>query len=538
MFMRRLSSQVVCDYNDPVAETKQGKVRGVKLDNTYIFRGIPYAQAKRFHFPEPVTPWDGVREAITFGYVSPELNTPVPHDAYNVPHFYVPQDENCQNLNIWTPTLDKNAKKPVMVWMHGGGWFSGSSVEIYSYDGENLSAFGDVVVVSMNHRLNVLGFLDLSAYGEEYKYSANCGLADLVASLKWIHENIENFGGDPGNVTIMGQSGGGAKVLSMLQTPAADGLFHHAVMQSGGASNGRSKKEKEMALRMAELTLKYAGIDPENVKELENIHFYDLADAAAKALWVVNDQYGERFNWGPQYDGDYYMGHPLEFGFREESKHIPILCGSVFGESNANFNKPLPDTGKNTWSDEMKAQMMAEKYQDKADAILAEFKKAYPEKNTADALFIDNRSRKGVLEFVKARASVPGAAPIYSWLFNLESPWMNGVVAWHNAEEPYMFHNAEYIETAYIPGVSEKLQDQMTGAWVAFAKTGDPNHSLILQWHPVTPDHTPTMLFDREVREGMDHDTALMGLLPDPKPIFAGSGIMAAIFGIEPEVKY
>ena len=537
MFMRKLSSQVVCDYNDPVAQTTAGKVRGVKLDSTYIFRGVPYAKAKRFHFPEAPDAWEGIREAITYGYVSPELNTPVPHDAFNVPHFWVPQDEDCLNLNIWTQTLDPNAKKPVMVWMHGGGWFSGSSVEIYSYDGENLSIFGDVTVVSINHRLNVIGFLDLSAYGEEYKYSANCGLADLVEALKWINKNIANFGGDPENVTIMGQSGGGAKVLSMLQTPAADGLFHHAIMQSGGAGHNGNPKEKEMALRMAELTLKYAGIEPENVKELESIHYYDLADAAAKALWVVNNEFGTRFNWGPQTDGDYYKGHPLEFGWREESKQIPILCGSVFGESMPNF-AALPQTGKNTWDEATVMGLLTEKYGDAAREILDTFKVAYPEKNICDAYFVDNRSRKGVLKFVNDRAKVEGAAPIYSWLFNLESPWMNGVVAWHNAEEPYMFHNAQYIEAAYIPGVSEKLQDQMTGAWVSFAKTGNPNHCGIPTWDPVSADVTPTMLFDEVCRVGMDHDKKLMEILPNPDNKFSGSGIMAAIFGIEPDVKY
>jgi len=537
MIMHKLSSQVVCDYNDPVAETKYGKIRGVKIDSTYIFRGVKYADAKRFHFPTEPESWEGVKEALNYGYCCPEINTPVPHDAYNVPHFWYPQDEDCQYLNIWTQSLDKNAKKPVMVWMHGGGWFSGSSVEIYSYDGENLSIFGDVVVVSLNHRLNVLGFLDLSAYGEEYKNSANCGLADLVAALKWIHDNIENFGGDPDNVLIMGQSGGGSKVLSMLQTPAADGLFHRAVMQSGGAgSSGIDPDYKKKAQRMAELVLKYAGIEPENVKELENIHWYDLAEATAQAQWVINQE--GNFSWGPQYDGEYFFGNPLDYGWREESKHIPMLGGSVLGEFSNNFDVFLAEGSKNHWSDEEKDVLMKKWYGDKADAILDAFKKAYPTRNTADALYVDTRLRKGFLELVKSRASVEGAAPIYNWMFNLESPWMNGTMAWHNAEEPYMFHNAEYIETAYIPGVSERLQDQMAGAWVAFAYTGNPNHALLPQWDAVTPDKVPTMLFDVVTEQVVDHDKELMALLPDASKGFPGSKIMKAIFGVEPEIKY
>ena len=513
MFMRQLKSQVVCDYNDPVAETKQGKVRGLKIDSTYIFRGIKYADAKRFHFPEEVKPWEGVKEAITYGYVSPELQTNVAHDAYYVPHYYYPQDEDCQYLNIWTQSLDKNAKKPVMLWMHGGGWSTGSSIEIYSYDGENLSVFGDVVVVSLNHRLNVLGFLDLSAYGEEYKYSANCGLADLVAALKWVKENIANFGGDPGNVTIMGQSGGGAKVCSMLQTPAADGLFHKAVMQSGGSFNNRPKNEKELALKLADKVVENLGLTKETIKEIETIHYYDLAEATKAAVAEV---VGGRYMWGPQYDGDYYMGHPLEFGFREESKNVIMLNGNVWGEFNNNYVVQLAEGSKNHWDDALVRKLCEEKFGDKTDAIMEEFKKAYPEKKPVDVLFLDKRGRNACHQFTTARASVPGAAPIYNWMFNLESPWMNGVVAWHNAEEPFMFHNAEYIEPTYIPGVSEKLQDQMTGAWVAFAYTGNPNHSLIPQWPAVTPDTVNTMIFDRECRLAVNNDKELMALLPDP----------------------
>ena len=144
MYMKQLNTQVTCTYNGPVAQTKQGKLRGLKIDSTYIFRGIKYANAKRFHPPVEVEPWEGVKEAFQFGHVCCELNTPVPHDQFTVPHFFYPQNENCQYLNIWTQSLDKTAKRPVMVWLHGGGWFSGSSVELLSYDGENLSAFGDV----------------------------------------------------------------------------------------------------------------------------------------------------------------------------------------------------------------------------------------------------------------------------------------------------------------------------------------------------------------------------------------------------------
>ena len=236
MFMSKLKKQVNMNFKYPVTDTKYGKVRGIEKDDAFIFRGIKYADAQRFQMPKEVQPWDGIKDAITYACTCPELITPVAGDQQLSPHYYMPQDENCQFLNIWTQTLDSAAKNPVMVWFHGGGWYGGSSLEQYAYDGENLSSHGDVVVVSLNHRLNCLGYMDLSAYGEEYENSNLAGLADLVMALRWVKDNIASFGGDPNNVTIFGQSGGGSKVMYLMQSPEADGLYNRAIVQSGGCS--------------------------------------------------------------------------------------------------------------------------------------------------------------------------------------------------------------------------------------------------------------------------------------------------------------
>ena len=228
-----MARNFMCTKTDPVVETKAGKLRGFQLDGTYVFHGVKYADAKRFHQPTPVEPWEGIKNALAYGYVCPMLQQDQPSNELMVPHRYWPLDENCQYLNIWTQHLDPNAKKPVLVWLHGGGFAAGSSIEHIAYEGENMSKYGDVVVISLNHRLNILGYLDLSPFGEEYKNSGNAGNADMVAALQWIHENIANFGGDPENVTLFGQSGGGMKVWTLMQTPAADGLFHKGVVQSG-----------------------------------------------------------------------------------------------------------------------------------------------------------------------------------------------------------------------------------------------------------------------------------------------------------------
>ena len=537
MYMKKLTGQVACTYDDPVAETKYGKLRGLKIDSTYIFRGIKYANAKRFHLPTEVEPWDGIKEAYQFGHVCCELNTPIPHDQYTVPHFFYPQNEHCQYLNIWTQSLDKGAKRPVMVWIHGGGWFSGSSVELLAYDGENLSATGDVVVVSINHRLNVLGYLDLSNYGEEYKHSANVGLADLVAALKWVNENIENFGGDPDNVTIFGQSGGGGKVVALMQTPAADGLYHHAIIESGGPS-GSGKEQVENARktsqRCAELMLGYLGIDPADVAQVETVDWYDLAQATMNAIWTIQNEEGGHVGWGPHPDGEYYLGHPLDFGWRKETIGIPMLVGSVLGEFSGNFDRKIGDGIKNKWSKETLDGHLKDFFGEKKDEMEALFAKAYPDRNPADVLFLDTRLRRGCLNFCRERARAGGVS--WNWLFNLESPFNYGTVAWHNAEEPYVFHNAEYIEAQYIPGVSERLQDQMSGAWVKFAQCGDPNTDLIPDWPAATAESVPTMCFDEVTDLRIDHDRKLMEVYPDPKGGgFPGSGKMFAFFGVKPE---
>ena len=176
MFIKKLTKQVICNPEEPVVCTPNGKLRGLIVDGTYVFRGIKYCEARRFHLPEPAKSWEGVKEAIIYGPVCPEIQTVQPSDNYTVPHVFYPQDEDCQYLNIWTQSPDAGRKRPVLVWLHGGGFATGSGIEHFAYDGENMSRFGDVVVVTLNHRLNVLGFLDLSAYGEEYRYSANAGM--------------------------------------------------------------------------------------------------------------------------------------------------------------------------------------------------------------------------------------------------------------------------------------------------------------------------------------------------------------------------
>ena len=271
-----------------VTDTESGKVRGYIHNGIYTYKGIPYARAERFMPPAKAESWEGVRSSTSWGPVAPLMvpTTQVQDEGEFVfDHDWGYTNEDCLRINIWTPSIDDGKKRPVMFWIHGGGFTAGSSQELPSYHGENLSKKGDVVVVSINHRLNVLGFLDLSAYGEAYKHSANNSMLDLVAALEWVKTNISNFGGDPGNVTIFGQSGGGAKVNTLMAMPKAKGLFHKAVNQSGAFRTNILEREDTQAI--AAETLAQLNLTPEQADSLKTIPFEKLAAASAKALKVV-----------------------------------------------------------------------------------------------------------------------------------------------------------------------------------------------------------------------------------------------------------
>ena len=271
----------VCTKDYPIADTVHGKIRGFELDGILTFHGIKYADAQRFQKPVPVQSWEGVKTAWSYGSIAPTFGNPSPSGELFIPHRFWPASEHCQYLNIWTKSLNRTAKKPVLVWFHGGGFADGSSIEQVAYEGDALCRFGDVVVVTVGHRLNILGFLDMSSFDPKYENSVNAGMEDIVASLRWIQENIEGFGGDPGNVTIFGQSGGGGKVSTLLQIPAADGLYHKAVMMSGGCDSHDNRTPDHRPL--VEEMLKVLDVIPEDYEVLEKVPYSVLMKAYNRA---------------------------------------------------------------------------------------------------------------------------------------------------------------------------------------------------------------------------------------------------------------
>ncbi|MCM1175984.1 MAG: carboxylesterase family protein [Blautia sp.] len=496
----------------PVLETTSGKLKGYFYDGEYIFKGIPYAQAKRFQMPSEAK-WEGVKDAASYGFVCPLMNQETPNGELLVPHRYWPQDEHCQNLNIWTKALDEKAGKPVVVWLHGGGYYAGSAIEHIAYDGFQMCMQGDVVVVSVNHRLNILGYLDLSPFGEKYANSGNAGHADMVAALQWIRKNIALFGGDPDNVTIFGQSGGGMKVADLMQIEEADGLFHKGFIMSGVSSDGLLSSAKGDGREIVGAMLRELNIDESEIEKLETIPYYELAKTYTKVSPAIAAKGG--YVGTVPLVNDYYKGYPLGYGLRGCAARIPVLIGTVFGEFSfapAMFNK-LELTEK-----EME-EIIAGVYGERTKELMQAFAQTYPGKNPADLLSVDRAMRQPSKKLAKLLAE-SGNDNVYLYDFTLEFPFMHNKIAWHCADIPFFFHNTDKVEICGMPGVSEKLEEQMFGAFMAFARTGDPNCGQLPEWPAVTAVKEPTMIFDRECEVRMNFDDALYELIDSVLPPF------------------
>ena len=516
IFCTSISAQdvVLTGSQVPATNTEFGQIRGYIHNDITTFKGIPYAQAKRFEAAVNPTKWEGIKSTTMYGPVAPLLNptTAIQDESEFVfDHDWGFPNEDCLSLNVWTPQATTAKKRPVLFWIHGGGFTTGSSHELPSYDGENLAKKGDVVVVSINHRLNVLGFLDLSAHGEKYKHSANNSILDMVKALEWVKNNIENFGGDPNNVTIFGQSGGGAKVTTLMAMPKAKGLFHKAINQSGSFRTAMLEKEDTQAI--ATETLKILGLNTTNVDSIQNIPFEVLAEASGKALKVVGAQMkaagkpviGFGLNWGPSRDG---TDLPYQLSSKEAlavSKDIPFLIGTAKNEFAPFANMRFVGA-----SDETIMKHIKDTYKDKADAYVKAVKKAYPNDTEAkDLLDVDTMFRPGAVQEANDKSGLNGA-PVYMYLFTWQSPVFDGKYkALHCMELPFVFDNIDVANKMTGGGEeAHQLADKMSSAWLNFAKTGNPNHAGLPEWPAYNSNNTATMHFDVtcEVKPQLDKE--------------------------------
>lgn len=510
------ASCLFSDSTDAVVEIQSGRVAGYIDDGVYIYKGIPYARAERFMPPQKPTAWKGLRSCRAYGPTCPQgkrMGWYSDEQAFAFSWDDGFADEDCLRANVWTKGLRDGKKRPVMVWLHGGGYSAGSGQELPSYDGTNLARKGDVVVVTLNHRLNVLGFLDLSAYGEKYKYSGNVGLMDLVAALRWVNENIEAFGGDPQNVTIFGQSGGGGKVSTLLATPSARGLFHKAIVESGSMLRTMSQKYSR---RIAEATIAELGIDAAHIDSLQHVPYDVLLAAGNKAVEKIRQEATADgfasfiFGWAPTVDGDVLPAQPFDPKAPEQSRDIPMMIGTTQHEFTLSAYIPgLKDLTK-----EQIVSRLKEKYGKRTDEFIAAFGKTYPGYKPIDLIDVDFIFRPSAVEQGRIK-SQQGGAPVYMYMFAWESPVMNGMFrSTHCMEIPFVFNNAA-LHSSMTGGGKEaiELADKMSSAWINFARTGNPNADGLPTWEPYTAEKGATMIFNNQCEVKYNHDKELLEIV-------------------------
>ena len=489
--------------DESIVETASGRVRGFFANRVYAFKGVPYgastAGVNRFMPPREVAPWAGVREALVVGPQSPQLTVGNPRLSEALGQSFStittmfqgvwePQgtcSEDCLVLNVWTPALD-DAKRPVMVWLHGGGFDVGSG-GIPWYDGSSLARQNDVVLVSINHRLSVLGYLYLAAWDDKYADSGNVGMLDIVMALKWVKQNIAQFGGDPGNVTIFGQSAGGCKVNALMAMPAASGLFHRAIVQSGSSPFTYPPAE---AARTAEICLKTLGLRPDRLDELGKIAASQMIDAIPIDLLA---------KLRPVVDGRSLPNHPFSSPAVRLSANVPMLVGTVHDEA-----QELSDDAFGLDEESLRAKVRDLLAGDEREAqyLISSYRQHHAPASPGalwTAIATDSARMHAVLQ--AERRLDNAAAPVYMYLFSWRSPFKNGKYGTpHNAELPFVFDNLDKALCLAGPHPDQRtltLAKSVSGSWAAFALTGQPGHRALPTWNRYALPQRGTMVLNK-----------------------------------------
>ena len=502
-------------------ELPAGTLVGYKDDGVYTFKGIPYATAQRFQSPVPVTEYPGgFHLAMTYGNVAPQDKTLPNELTIGFTEFLTPSgetsdmigNETCQYLNVWSSDL--TAKKPVIVFFHGGGLSNGASNEQSVYTGEFIVESEDAVFVTVNHRLNILGYLDMSAYGDEFASSAIAGIEDCVAALQWVHDNIAAFGGDPDNVTIVGQSGGGVKVSTLACMSDTVDLFDKVFVMSGRYSN----LPKSVGLEATQKLVEYLDLSEDEVVEtLVNMDYEELYNAAKAA--GIN-------SWSDTCYGNGTYETPLiddEGNINPYAAQRTWIIGSAYGEYSCNAFSFMANDMAGGYlpgiTDEIATGRLTEQYGDNTAAFIEQYRSAYPNKPLAEALYLNadattNFRSRPVLTGSVLPTLAAGGVTVYNYVSAYTLPVFGGVTPYHCSDIGFWFNSIDKI--GYLiqgdRANAYAVADAMSGALAAFAATGDPSTSD-LEWRPWTADEHNTMVFDSESYLGTDFDTELYSLM-------------------------
>jgi para-nitrobenzyl esterase len=489
----------------PVVETKLGKIRGASSKGVACFKGVHYgastAGSMRFMPPVPPQPWTGVIDAL-------EIGSPAPQDTISanggseirkaMGDLIGPgvMSEDCLVLNVWTPSLRASSKRPVMVWLHGGGYTAGSS-GVPVYDGTNLAAKHDIVLVALNHRLNVFGYLYLGEIGgEKYADSGNAGMLDIVLALEWVRDNIAHFGGDPGNVTIFGESGGGGKVSTLMAMPPAKGLFQKAIVESGSTLRANTREDADTSARKF---LAKMNVMPDRVDDLPKVPM----DQLLAALHTMTGPNAIRL--GPVVDGRSLPRNPFDPDAPAQSANVPMLIGTNGTESTLLLG--LGDASLFSLSDaEMRARLKTYLHltdDSKVDDLVAVYKKGRSDATPSDIYFAITTDRMMRMNAItQAERKIGQGTRAYMYIFAWQTPMLGGKLkSPHAVELAFVFDNVHTQNGIIGTGADlQPLADKVSGAWAAFARTGNPNHVGIPKWPAYTTSERATMIFNDECK--------------------------------------
>lgn len=523
--------------NEPVVEEKRpvmpavvgldrGYIMGYENNGVYAFKGVPYGTHERFKYATATESYGTAERpsfALTNGSVSPQSNIQTAYSNWAAAAAFMTPSESdlfsteseCLNLNVWTTSLDENAKKPVLVFMHGGGLQNGSSLELKIYDGAYFAEYTDVVFVSVNARLNYVGYLDLTAIGGD----ANIGIADMVLSLEWVRDNITKFGGDPSNVTIMGQSGGGTKVSALASAPAAEGLFSKVVNASGGSASGWTPDEAAANATKLVDYIKANVQDMENATDdqvlqyLQGTSYDNLVDLCRAAEVDYDLTTGSDYFLSNFYNEDGTLN--------DIASQYTYMIGSVWAEMGGNNSADAvlgdwgqggakPNDAKGNITAERQDEIMREELGDKYDEAKALYEAAYPGHDLYDL--------RALVSFAGGTMSTRAAASgctVYEYMVAYEMPYFGGMTMIHTADLGFWFHSIDSVAYQIVgdEANAHKVADTMASALAAFCANGDPSTST-LTWDPYTTDAPRTMILDVEsVCKDSTFDDALQSIL-------------------------